>query len=50
MCETISKETEVMEPAGIVELGTASEQTRGSFSSVFLLDGFLNFPYIFVYQ
>lgn len=34
-------------PTGVIELGTASEQTRGSFSLVLLLDGFLALPYIF---
>jgi hypothetical protein len=50
MSETISTDEQMVEPTGVVELGTASEKTRGSTFVLSLLDGGLNYPYIFHYR
>lgn len=50
MSETTSNREQMVEASGVVELGTASEQTRGSATTFGLLDGGLNFPFIFVYR
>jgi hypothetical protein len=47
MSETISSEEQKTEQAGVVELGTASEQTRGSPSLMGVLDGGIIWPLIF---
>lgn len=50
MSETISIEEQKVEQGCVVELGTASEQTRGSVTIFGLLDGSLEWPFIFVYR
>jgi hypothetical protein len=50
MSETTSIQEQSVEEAGVVELGTASEQTRGSVAMLGLLDGGLYWPFIFVYR
>ena len=50
MSETNSIEAKQTEPDGVVELGIASEQTRGSSAIIGLLDGGLYWPIIFIYR
>ena len=51
MSETISIAEQKAEPAEVVvDLGTASEKTRGSATIFGLLDGGLYWPFIFVYR
>lgn len=47
MSETISIEEQGEESAGVVELGTASEQTRGSAAIIGIWDGSLSWPLVF---
>lgn len=47
MRETISIEEQQTEQTGVVELGTASEQTRGSPSLIGILDGGIIWPLVF---
>jgi hypothetical protein len=47
MSETISNEEQKTEQTGVVELGTASEQTRGSPALLGILDGGVIWPLIF---
>ena len=51
MSETTSIDEQTVEQADrVVDLGTASEKTRGSVTILGLLDGGLQWPFIFVYR
>lgn len=47
MSEMISMDEQIVERAGVVELGSASEKTRGSSAFFVLLDGIVAWPYIY---
>ena len=50
MSEMISIDEQTTEQAGVVELGSASEETRGSATFLGLLDGGLSWPFIFYFR
>lgn len=49
MSEMNSSNELMAEGDGIVELGVASEKTRGSLAITGLLDGGVNFPFVFYF-
>jgi hypothetical protein len=50
MSETTSIIEQAVEHTGVIELGSASDMTRGSTFTIALLDGHLAWPLIFAYS